>query len=821
MPTLTMIEFFSFLAVSRSTNASARSALAAPLPLLYDARHLMRYGHFDDVRREYVVTRPDTPLPWINYLGVNDYCGLISNTAGGYSFCRDPRERRILRYRYNSLPADRPGRYLYLRDHATGEYWSATWQPVQQPQPEGTYECRHGLSYTSIRAAHDGIQSETTYFVPLDERLEIWRLHLKNAGRKPRRLAVFSYAEFCLWDAVNDMTDFQYNLNIAQTKFSANTIYHLTNFHAHQPCFAWFWSSRKVTSWDGLRQAFIGPYRDESNPIAVENGRCSNTAASGWAPCASFHIDVTLGPRAEDEILFVLGYGEKWGEDEPLRRKYRKPAAAARELARLQDYWDETLTRFCVKTPDKAVDSMVNIWNPYQCRTTFNWSRSASYFESGIGRGMGFRDSAQDILGFVHQIPVLARQRLLDIAATQFPEGRAHHQYSPLTKKGAGEGFGDDHLWLVIAVDAYLRETGDLEVLEERVPFNDDSSAPLYEHLRRAVDYSSAHTGWHDLPRIGNADWNDCLNLAGPSGKAASVMIAEMHVHAASLLAQIARRSGRAAQAQELSDLAAGMRARINESCWDGEWYLRAFTDAGVPVGTSSSDEGSIWLESQVWAVLSGAAGPERAHACMDSVARHLATKKGIVLFAPGYSRYHPELGYVSVFPPGLKENAAIFCHTNPWAMIAECMLGRGDRAFDYYKAILPSASNGSADKRGTEPYVYAQMIAGRQHRDFGQAKNSWLTGTASWNFVAISQHILGVRPELEGLRIDPCIPHGWKGFSVTRIFRGDTYRITISNPKRICRGLPRLRVDGWDLEGNLLRPFGDGGTHEVKGTLQ
>ena len=781
----------------------------------------MRYGHFDDDHREYVVTRPDTPLPWINYLGVNDYCGLISHTAGGYSFCRDPRDRRILRYRYNSVPADRPGRYLYLRDADNGAYWSATWAPVQQKTPDGGYECRHGLGYTCIRTRHRGIQAQTTYLVPIDERLEVWRLRVRNTGRGKRRIGVFSYAEFCLWDAVNDMTDFQYNLNIGQTKFRANTIYHVTNYHAHQPCYAWFWCSRPAASWEGLRQAFIGPYRSEANPAAVETGRCSNTAAVGWAPCASIHVDLSLAPGAEEEIIFVLGYGETWGEDEPLRRKYRRPDAVGKELARLGAYWSDCLSRYSAETPDPAVNSMVNVWNPYQCRTTFNWSRSASYYESGIGRGMGFRDSAQDILGFVHQIPELARGRLLDIAATQFPEGRAHHQYSPLTKKGAGEGFGDDHLWLVIAVDAYLRETGDLAVLEEPVPYTDGSTSSLYEHLRRAVGWSAANTGWQGLPKIGNADWNDCLNLAGPTGKASSVMIAEMYVHACSLLARIADGTGRSAHAAELRSAAEGMRERINESCWDGEWYYRAFTDAGTPLGTRSDDEGRIWLESQVWAVLSGAAGPERARVCMDSVAERLGTKKGIALFAPGYSRYHPELGYVSVFPPGLKENAAIFCHTNPWAMIAECLLGRGDEAFRYYKAILPSASNEKAEERGTEPYVYAQMIAGPEHRDFGQAKNSWLTGTASWNFVAISQHILGVRPELDGLRIDPCIPHAWKGFSVTRVFRGDTYHVTIANPRRICRGVARLRVDGATVEGNLVRPFADGNRHEVEGELQ
>ena len=517
----------------------------------------------------------------------------------------------------------------------------------------------------------------------------------------------------------------------------------------------------------------------------------------------------------------MLGYGETWGADAEYRKKYRGPAAVDRELAKLRGYWDETLGKYSAVTPDAAVNGMVNIWNQYQCRTTFNWSRSASYYESGIGRGMGFRDSNQDILGFAHQVPTLARERLKDIAATQFPEGRAPHQYSPLTKQGNGEGFGDDHLWLVIGAAHYMKETGDLGILDESVAYNDGSDGSLYEHLCRAMEYTTRSTGWHGLPLIGSADWNDCLNLKGPNGKAASVMVAQMFVMAAGLMMEIARRTGKPADVEKFDTWGREMARKVNDTSWDGEWYLRAFDDTGAPVGTAKAEEGRIWLETQVWAVLSGVAEGERARTCMDSVRAHLASKKGIVLFAPGYTTYHPELGYVSVFPAGLKENAAIFCHTNPWAMIAETMLGRGDEAFSYYKAILPSASNDTAELRGTEPYVYSQMIAGRDHKDFGQAKNSWLTGTASWNFAAVSQYILGVRPEYDGLRVDPCIPRGWKSISVTRVFRGDTYRISITNPRKLCQGVRRLTVDGKPREGNLVPVFGDGAVHEVEGVLE
>jgi cellobiose phosphorylase len=778
----------------------------------------MSYGYFDDEHREYVITRPDTPLPWINYLGVNEYCALISNTAGGYSFYKDARERRILRYRYNNVPTDRPGRYIYVRDDVSKDYWSASWQPVLKDLGAYTYECRHGLSYTRIRSQYADIATETTYVVPLDENLEIWRLRVKNNSRKKRSLSLFTYVEFCLWDAVNDMTDFQYNLNIGQTKFHGNAIYHVTNYHAHQPSFAWFWANRKVTSYDGLRQAFVGPYRSEANPIAVERGMCSKELAVGWGPFAGLHVALSMPAGAEEEVVFVLGYEEKQGAEARYFKKYRSSRNVDVELAKLSAYWDESLCRYSAKTPDARVDSMVNIWNQYQCRTTFNWSRSASYYESGIGRGMGFRDSNQDTLGFVHQIPHLVRERLVDIASTQFPEGRANHQYSPLTKKGYGEGFGDDHLWLVQSVAQYIRETGDLAFLESLVPYNDGSEASLYEHLRKALDYSRLSTGHCGLPRIESADWNDCLNLRGPTGRASSVMVAEMFVLAATLMAELAARSGREADAQEYRRLGQEMAQTINASAWDGAWYLRAFDDSGAPVGTSKSDEGRIWLETQAWAVLSGAADAQRSLSCMDSVKEHLATKHGIVLFAPAYSVYHPELGYVSVFPKGLKENAAIFCHTNPWAMIAEALLGRGEAAMAYYKAILPSAS--VPEVHWTEPYVYSQMIAGREHKDFGQAKNSWLTGTASWNFVAVSQYILGVRPEIDGLRIDPCIPKSWKGFTVTRVFRGDTYDISVSNPKKMNRGVSSMVVDGKTVEGNLVPVFADGATHAVEVTL-
>jgi len=765
----------------------------------------MKYGYFDDAKKEYVITRPDTPLPWINYLGVEKYCGLMSNTAGGYSFYGDAAQRRLLRYRYNNVPMDRPGRYIYIRDDAKKDYWSASWQPVNKDLKKYKYECRHGLSYTKIKAEYSGIESEATYFVPIGESHEVWRIKLKNKTSKPKKLSLFTYAEFCMWDAHNDMTDFQYNLNIGRTEFMNNAIYHLTLYNMQKAHFSYIWSDTKVASYDGVRQDFVGPYRGEANPIAVEKGKCSNKLAVGWAPFGGLNVNVSLKPKQEKEVTFILGFAAAMGDEKKVFSKYSKKGAVDEALNTVANYWSENLSKYSAETPDAAVNSMVNIWNQYQCMTTFNWSRSASYYEAGGERGMGFRDSNQDTLGFVHQIPAKVRERLIDIASVQFPEGRAHHGYSPLTKKGSREGYGDDHLWLVQAVHNYIKETGDMDFLNTLVPYNDGSKGKMYEHLQRAVEYSWNNTGYHGLPKAGFADWNDCLNLAGPKGMGVSVMIACQFVLGANLLSELAQKSGRVLDVDKYKDMASEMKDRINKNAWDGEWYMRAFDDNGTPVGTSKSKEGKIWLESNTWAVLSGVAEGERAIKTLDSIKKYLDTKYGIVLFQPAYTEYHKELGYVSVFPAGLKENAAIFCHTNPWAMCSEAIMGRGEQAFKYWKTIAPAANNEIADIHWTEPYVYSQMIAGRDHKDFGQAKNSWLTGTAAWNFVAISQYILGIRATFDGLMVDPCIPKTWKGYKVSRVYRGVRYNIEVKNPSKVNKGIVKLVVDGKEVKGNVI----------------
>ncbi len=799
----------------------------------------MRYGHFDDSRREYVITRPDTPLPWINYLGTGTFFGIISNTAGGYSCYRDARLRRITRYRYNGVPADSGGRYLYLRDNGSGAYWSPTWQPTQPDLDH--YECRHGLSYTQITSAYLGMRAETLYFVPPGETLEVWRLRLSNERDEPAEMSVFSSVEFCLWDALDDATNFQRNYSTGEVEVAGGVIYHTTEYRERRDHLAYFACSEPLAGFDTQRESFLGAYRGWDRPAVVERGESANSIAHGWSPHGSHHVRLALAPGETREVIFLLGYWENPHEAKfdppgsgivnkalvrPVIDRWLQPAAVAEGFARLRESWAGLLSTLRVDTPDRSTNRMVNIWNPYQCLVTFEMSRSVSAFESGIGRGMGFRDSNQDLLGFVHMAPARARARILDLAATQLSSGGAYHQFQPLTKRGndaIGSGFNDDPLWLILAVAAYCKETGDTAILGEPVPYDDlpGRADPLYQHLVRSLGYTLARLGPHGLPLIGRADWNDCLNLncfsqtPGESfqitenregGEAESVFIAGLFILAARDLAALAERRGLGGEAASYQVAADKMAGAIVEHGWDGAWFRRAFDYFGAPVGSSENEEGQIFVEPQGICVMSGiGAGNGMATRALDSVRERLATDHGIVLLRPAYSRYHPELGEISSYPPGYKENGGVFCHTNPWVMIAEAMTGRGDAAFGYYQLINPSAREEISEVHRCEPYVYAQMIAGREAPTHGEAKNSWLTGTAAWNLVAITQWILGIRAELDGLRVDPVLPASWPGFTATRRFRGATYEISVRNPARISGRVGQLTVDGTPVPGTLL----------------
>ncbi len=786
----------------------------------------MKYGYFDEKNREYVITRPDTPTPWINYLGSDEYCAMISNTAGGYSFHRDPKEQRIIRFRYNNIPPDRPGRYIYIRDNRSSDFWSATWQPVLTPfagKPRGQkaygYECRHGMGYTRIASSYRGIKTDATYFVPLNENLEVWKFTIKNTSGSTRHLSVFTYVEFCLWNAVMDMTDFQYTLNIARTKAEGNAIYHVTGYWPKigDTRFSYLASSEKVSGFDGDREAFIGPYRSESDPIVVETGKSADSKAAGGNPIGSLWNEVTLKKGQEKTIVFILGIGYDMKDAARFIKKYSDTARADEEFKKLKTYWEEYFTRYVADTPDKEVDLMVNTWNQYQCRTTFNWSRSASYYEAGIGRGMGFRDSNQDTLGVVHAIPERVKLRIKELAANQFENGSSYHQFFPLTKKGERGGYSDDPLWLIVSAAGYIKETGDFAFLDEVIPFADKGRGTMYEHLQRAVDYVNSKVGPQGLPLMGFADWNDCLNLGGKNDKAETVWVGQFLVYAARELVRIAELKNDQASMGRYDEIATKMQAIINDVAWDGDWYIRAFDDFGTPVGSSKNKEGMIDLITQAWAVMAGLADEKRLARCMDMVKKHLDSEHGVMLCAPPYAEYDPKIGVVGTFSPGLKENGGVFCHANPWAMIAEAILGRGDRAFEYYKKIAPVTRNKIPEVHKTEPYVYAQYIAGRAHPEFGRARNSWLTGSAAWNFFAVSSYILGIRAEYRGLMVDPSIPARWKGFKVKRMFRGSLYDIEVINASRVSKGVKHIELDGQKIYGNMIPVRKDGRPHKVK----
>ena len=807
----------------------------------------MRYGYFDDLRREYVITRPDTPLPWMNYLGTEDFYGLISNTAGGYSFYRDARLRRITRYRYNNVPADQGGRYIYLRDNDSGPFWSPSWQPTRLPLQD--YSCRHGLGYTTISSTCHGIAAQTRYFVPLGENLEIWQLRLTNTRSDVARLSVFSSIEFALWNAYDDATNFQRNWNTGEVEVDGGVIYHKTEYRERRNHFAFFACSEGLAGFDTQRDVFLGPYGSWERPAAVQRGRSFDSMAHGWAPMGSHHVQLTLQPGEARTVIFLLGYHENALDAKfdppaslilnkrsvkPLIARYTDPANVEDAFDALRRHWDALLRTLQVETPDIHTNRMVNIWNAYQCVVTLNLSRSASAFESGIGRGIGFRDSNQDLLGSIAMLPQRARQRILDLAATQLADGGAYHQYQPLTKKGndaIGSDFNDDPLWLVLSTAAYLKETGDWDILDQLVPYENEpgSEQPLHDHLQRSMQYTLDRLGPHHLPLIGRADWNDCLNLntfsdspeesfqtsTHKDGKVAeSVFIAAQFVLAAHEMAAMARWRGLDEDCSHYVDAAAQMEAAVRDHGWDGSWFLRAYDDSGHKVGSQECQEGQIFVEPQGLCVLAGIGLDNgRAESALAAVRERLATPHGITLLQPAYSRYYRHLGEISSYPPGYKENAGIFCHTNPWIMIAEARLGHGDQAHDYYSRINPSQRESISEVHRCEPYAYAQMIAGRDAATYGEAKNSWLTGTAAWNYVAITQWILGIRPAYGGLAIAPVIPTAWRGFTAERVFRGATYRISV---ERAGPGNSiALTVDGQPIEGNTV-PLPVAGQAEV-----
>ena len=823
----------------------------------------MKFGHFDDKNREYVITSPRTPYPWINYLGTQGFFSLISNTAGGYSFYKDARLRRITRYRYNNVPIDMGGRYFYIKDGDT--IWNPGWSPVKTELD--SYECRHGMGYTIITGRKNGLKAEATFFVPQNYDGEVQQLVLTNESGSAKTFKLWSFAEWCLWDAQDDCTNFQRNFSTGRVEVVGSTIYHKTEYRDRRDHFAFYTVNDSIDGYDTDRDSFIGLYNGFHNPQAVLDGKANNSFADGWSPIASHYKEITLAAGESKTLVFILGYvempaAEKFEADgktinkvksNAMIEKYNTPEKVAAGLAELRETWDKLLGILNVDTPDDKVNRMVNIWNQYQCMVTFNLSRSASYFESGIGRGMGFRDSNQDVLGFVHQIPDRARERIIDIASTQFPDGGCYHQYQPLTKKGnadIGGDFSDDPLWLILSVSAYIKETGDWSILDEMVPYDNDMSVaqPMLEHLKVSFYHIVNNLGPHGLPLAMRADWNDCINLScysdtpgesfqtytnpkfkadgGYSKVAESAFVGALFTYAGPNYVQILNHLGKTDEAAKAQAEIDKMKKVMMDSAWDGDWFLRAYDAEGKKMGSKECEEGQIFIEPQGFAIMSDI-DAEASKKTLKAIDERLNTQYGLVLNNPAFTKYYIQYGEISTYPGGYKENAGIFTHNNAWIICAAAYAGEGDQAFKYYSEIAPAFTEETSDIHKTEPYVYGQMIGGKdagadigkQGDNFGQGKNSWLTGTAAWNMVAISQYILGIAADFDGLKIDPSIPHEWDGMKATRQFRGATYDITVKNPNHVCKGVKSMTVDGTAVDGNVI-PVMDGGQHTVEVVL-
>ena len=813
------------------------------------------FGHFDDQHREYVITNPATPFPWINYLGNEDFFGLISNTAGGYDFYKDAKFRRITRYRYNGVPMDAGGRYFYIKDGET--VWNPGWKPCKTPLD--SYECRHGMNYTRITGSKNGVEASVLFFVPLHTWAEVQKLTLKNNSKEVKTLKLFSFAEWCLWNAATDMENFQRNWSTGEVEIeNGSTIYHKTEYKERRNHYAYYaLTNAKADGYDTDRETFIGLYNDFSNPQCVMAGKPANSLAHGWSPIASHYKEVTLQPGEQKDFIFVLGYVENEQEEkfcqEDIARKQRgelissqdsdvtlvnkKKAHAIIErfatveavdaaFQELNSLWDGLLSKFTVKSDDERMNRMVNIWNQYQCMITFCFSRSASFFESGVGRGMGFRDSNQDLVGFVHQIPSRARQRIIDIASTQFPDGGCYHQYQPLTKRGnndIGGGFNDDPCWLIFGTVAYIKETGDFSILDEQVPWDNvaGSEVSLMEHLRTSFNHVVENLGPHLLPLIGRADWNDCLNLncfswdpnesfqttenKTEGSQAESLMIAGLFVFCGRQYVELCQHLGQQAEADRAQKCIDNMIEAVRRHGWDGEWYLRAYDYFGHKIGSNENEEGKIFIESQGWCTMAGIGLEEGlVDKALDSCKKYLDSPHGMVLNNPAYTTYHVEMGEISSYPAGYKENAGIFCHNNPWVIIGDTVAGRGNDAWELFQKICPMYLTDQTLHK-VEPYVNCQMVAGKDAARPGEGKNSWLTGTAAWMWYTVSQYLLGIKPTYDGLEIDPCLSTDVKEYTVRRTLRDAVFTIHVHNPEGRQKGVRRLVLDGAPVSGNVV----------------
>ena len=795
----------------------------------------MQYGHFDNEKREYVIDRVDLPVSWTNYLGVKDLCVVVNHTAGGYMFYQSPEYHRVTRFRGNAVPMDRPGHYVYLRDAKDGDYWSISWQPVGKPLDQAKYTCRHGMSYTTYECDYKGIKASQTLMVPMDDAVELWDVRLKNTTDKERRISVFSYCEFSFHHIMIDNQNFQMSLYCAGSSYDENIIEY--DLFYEEFGYQYFASNVTPDGFDCLRDSFLGAYRTEDNPIAVERGTCSGSHELGNNHCGSLQKDLVLAPGEEVRLIFMLGEGSREA-GKKIREKYSDMANVDAAYAQLKDYWENKFAQLQIKTPNEGMNTLINTWNLYQAEVNIMFSRFASFIEVGGRTGLGYRDTAQDAMMIPHSNPEKCRQRIVELLRGLTTKGYGLHLFSPewfdpdakKEKKkpfksptviptvnaqdivhGLEDACSDDALWLVPSIIEYIKETGDAGFADEAVTYADGGEGTVYEHMKRILDFSAEQVGATGICKGLRADWNDCLNLGGGE----SAIVSFLHYWAISHFLQLAEYLGRTEDVEKYQ----AMRERVGNVCnrelWDKEWFIRGITKNGKKIGTSEDAEGKVHLESNAWAVLSGAADVEKGKLAMDSVDKYLFTPYGILLNAPSYTVPDDDIGFVTRVYPGLKENGSIFSHPNPWAWAAECVLGRGDRAMKFYNALCPYYQNNMIEIRQSEPYSYCQFVVGRDHTAFGRARHPFMTGSGGWAYFSATRYMLGIRPDFEHLTIDPCIPADWREFSAVRRWRGAEYDIHVENPDGVMKGVQELYLDGEKVE--RIPVMAQGSRHDVR----
>ncbi|HTY10554.1 MAG TPA: N,N'-diacetylchitobiose phosphorylase [Bacteroidota bacterium] len=797
----------------------------------------MQYGYFDNTTFEYVIDRPDVPVSWTNYLGVRDLCTVISHNAGGYSFYKNAEHHRITRFRQNGVPLDRPGHYVYIRDDETGEFWSISWQPTGKDLAKAKYECRHGLSYSKFISDYQGIRAEQTIFIPVDDDVELWDVKIKNTDGKPRKLSIFSYVEFSFHHIEIDNQNLQMSLYASGSNYADGIIEY--DFFYEPWTYHYFTSNVTPDGYDCVRDRFLGAYRTETNPLAVERGSCSGSTELGGNHCGALHKKLTLKPGEESRLVFMLGVGSR-AEGKQMRGKYSNPKNVEDAFNELAMYWRRKQSVFKCTTPSEGFDTMINAWTLFQAETCVVWSRFASFVEVGGRTGLGYRDTSQDVMAVPHTNPAKVKQRIVELLHGQVSRGYGLHLFDPEVFApqeaklpgvklptvvptpaasdiihGMEDVCSDDALWIIASICEFVKETGDTKFFDLVVPFADKGEGTVYEHMKRSLDFSAEQTAANGICLGLRADWNDCLNLGGGQ----SAMVSFMHFWALKEFIAAAEFLGRSDDVIRYSAMAEKVRQACEKELWDGEWYIRGVTKKGIKIGTDKNTEGKIFLESNSWAVLSGAASEERGRKCMDSIHKYLASPYGIHLCWPTYSEPNDDIGYLTRVYKGIKENGAIFSHPNPWAMIAECKLGRGTLAMKLYNDLLPYNQNDKIEVRESEPYSYCQFIMGKDHTAYGRARHPWLTGSAGWAYTAATKWILGVRPDFDSLIIDPCIPKDWKEFEVTRKWRGTTYKIRVKNPDGVEKGVRSIVLDGKEMSGPVA-PKDAGSSHEVIVTM-